>query len=98
MINPYRFAAPAASAYSAAVLADSPLAYYRLGEASGTTMTDSSGNSRNGTYAGSPTLGAPGLVTGDSDTAVTFNGTSQQAQVAFGSWMNTTALTLEAII
>ena len=84
--------------YSAAVLADGPLAYYRLGDSSGTTMTDSSGNGRNGTYAGSPTLGAPGLVIGDTDTAVTFNGTSQQAQVPYGSWMNTTSLTLEAII
>jgi hypothetical protein len=61
-------------------------------------MADSSGNGRNGTYGGSPTLGATGLVTGDTDKAVTFNGTSQQAQVPYGSWLNTSALTLEAII
>jgi hypothetical protein len=97
MINPYTFVAPAAT-YSAAVLADSPLAYYRLGEASGTTMTDSSGNGRSGTYAGSPTLGATGLVTGDSDTAVTFNGTNY-GEVPYASWMNTlSAFTIEAII
>jgi hypothetical protein len=60
-------------------------------------MVDSSGNGRDGTYAGSPTLGVTGLVTGDTDTAVTFNGTTQQAQVLYGSWMNTSSLTLEAI-
>ena len=32
------------SPYFAAVLADTPVAYYRLGEASGTTATDASGN------------------------------------------------------
>lgn len=79
--------------YSAAVLADSPVIYYRLGEASGTTMIDSSGNSHNGTYTGSPTLGVAGAVTGD--TAATFNG-SNYGDVAYGSYMDSsTALTLE---
>jgi len=66
------------SAYAAAVLADSPIAYWRLGESSGTVANDSSGNGHNGTYNGSPTLGvSPGAITGDSDTAVTFNGSTQ---------------------
>ena len=34
------------TSYSQEVLADSPLAYWRLGEASGTTAADASGNNR----------------------------------------------------
>lgn len=74
-----RFVAGGAG-YSAAVLADSPLAYWRMGEASGTTMVDSSGNSRSGTYAGGFTLGVTGGVTGD--TAVSFNGSTGRASAA----------------
>jgi hypothetical protein len=85
--------------YSAAVLADSPLAYWRLGDASGTACVDSSGNGRDGTYAGSPTLGTTGLLTGDSDTAVTFDGTNDKVDITYGSWMDAGAtITVEAII
>lgn len=86
--------------YSTEVLADSPLAYWRLGDASGTTLTDSSGNGHNGTYS-SITLGTTGLLAGDSDTAATFNGSSSNGLVTGASWMNTgtaTSLTVEAII
>jgi hypothetical protein len=54
------------------VLGLSPIAYWRLGEASGTSAADASGNGHTGTYVGSPTLGVAGLLTGDADTAVTF--------------------------
>lgn len=37
-----------------------------------TTAADASGNGNTGTYLGSPTLGVPGLITGDADTAVDF--------------------------
>lgn len=57
------------SGYSAEVMADTPLAYYRLGEASGTTAEDSSGNNRDGTYEGSPQLGQAAVIHGDADTA-----------------------------
>lgn len=67
--------------YSAEVLADSPLVYLRLGESSGTTAADSSGNSRNGTYVGSPTLGVAGAISGDANTAVTFDGSTQAVTV-----------------
>ena len=84
--------------YSAEVLADSPAGYWRLGEASGTTLNDSSGNSHSGTYT-SVTLGATGALAGDSDTAATFNGSSSHADVAYASWMGvTTALSVEAWI
>lgn len=38
------------TAYETAVLADTPKGYWKLGEGSGTTATDSSGNAHNGTY------------------------------------------------
>lgn len=86
--------------YSAEVMADSPLAYWRMGDPSGTTCTDSSGNARHATYAGAVVLGATGLITGDTDTAVDFPGaTTARAEVASASWMNVTAgLTLEAVV
>jgi hypothetical protein len=58
--------------YDEEVLADNPFLYWRLGEPSGTSATDSSGNSRTGTYNSAPTLGVAGLLTDDEDTAVTF--------------------------
>lgn len=41
-----------AAEYAAAVLATSPLAYWKLNEGTGTTLTDSSGNGYGGTYSG----------------------------------------------
>lgn len=81
--------------YSTEVLADSPLVYWRLGDASGATATDSSGNSRSGTYANTPTLGVAGLLTGDPDTAVTLNGTSQYVTIAGAAWMNVADYSIE---
>ena len=51
----------------------SPVGYWRLGESSGTTANDRSGNTLNGTYNGA-SLGATGALNGDSDTAVDFDG------------------------
>jgi hypothetical protein len=62
------------STYSMAIAGDQPAAYYRLGESSGTTAIDSSGNGNHGTYLGGVTLGQPGALAGDSDTSVAFNG------------------------
>jgi len=49
---------------------DSPSAYYRLGETSGTSAADASGHGLTGTYVGSPTLGVGGSPVGGTDTAV----------------------------
>jgi hypothetical protein len=56
--------------YSVEVLADSPLGYLRLGEASGTTAADEVG-AHAGTYVNTPTLGVAGGVSGG--TAVSFD-------------------------
>lgn len=55
--------------YADEVLIDGPVGYWRLGEASGTTAADSSGNSLTGTYTGSYTLGRTGALAGDANTA-----------------------------
>lgn len=61
-------------AYSDTLLALSPVAYYRLGDAANATaVADASGNGHDlGTLQGGYTLGEPGAVAGD--TAVTFSG------------------------
>ena len=66
--------------YRGGILADAPVAYWRLGEASGTTATDETGGHQ-GTYVGGPALGAVGAITGDANTAVTFNGSTQYATI-----------------
>jgi len=63
------------------VLADNPIAYWRLGEGSGTTAADASGNGRNGVYTGGVTLGVPGALNGDTDTADRFDGVDDSVQV-----------------
>lgn len=62
--------------YLSTVLADNPIAYYRLDEASGSTITDSSGNGRNGTTHGSIVYSASGALTNDSDSAMGFDGST----------------------
>lgn len=63
--------------YVAQVRADGPIGFWRLGEASGTDAFAEVGP--NGVYVRTPTLGATGLVPGDSDTAVTFDADSDEA-------------------
>lgn len=43
-------------------LDEHPIIYYRLGETSGTTAIDSSGNERHGTYSGAYSLGQPSAL------------------------------------
>ncbi len=72
------------SAYSDAVLADEPAAYWRLGEPSGTTANDSAG-SNTGTYGAVPGQGADSLVPGDpANAAAAFDGVDD-ANV-YGVW------------
>ena len=65
-----------ATGYVSTVLSDSPVAYWRLGDSSGPTITATVGN--NLTAFGSPTFGATGLLTGDADTAIAFVAASSQ--------------------
>ncbi len=76
------------SSYAQAVTNGSPTFYYRLGESSGTTVTNLSGpvgnttqtvgviNTVNGTAGSGVTRNTAGAIPGDPNTASTFNGTS----------------------
>jgi hypothetical protein len=79
------------AAYRAAVLADSPTSYWRLGETSGTTAADEIGANA-GSYVASPTLGASGIFPGNP--AVTLNGSTQYASA--GTIAIPGAITLES--
>lgn len=81
--------------YRAEVLADSPIAYWRLSESSGTTAADETGT-HPGTYVSSPTLGVSGAVAGN--TAVDFNGISQYVDLGSPSQFDLTTGTYEAWI
>ncbi len=83
--------------YPTAVLADSPVLYYRLGDPSGSTVAvDSSGNGHNGVYAGGVTLGEPGALAGDPDTSAAFDGST--GIVDSGTNVISTSSTIEAWI
>ena len=68
--DPLTVASTASTAYDQIVDSDGPQAYWRLGEAAGTTTSvDTSGQSNNGTFTGM-TLGSAG---GDGNTAATIS-------------------------
>jgi hypothetical protein len=83
--------------YRDAVLGDSPVSYWRLGEAAGTTAVDIVGG-HDGTYTGAPTLGVNALIT-DPDTAVRFDGSDDMVPMPNNPDQNTggpyTAKTIE---
>lgn len=63
-------------AYKDVVLADSPTGYWRMDAVSG-NETDITGNGHTGVpNGGSPTYGVAGALSGDPDTAMQFNGSS----------------------
>ncbi len=72
-------------------LADGPIAYWRLGELSGTTAVNlgSIGTAVNGTYSDGVTLGAGGLLIGDPDTAAEFDGIDDQVKIPDHYLINT---------
>lgn len=59
--------------YPSIILADSPQAWYRLNEISGTVAHDNSGHGNNATLTGSFTLSQAGAL-GDIDTSIGFDG------------------------
>ena len=64
-------------AYASAVLADAPVAYYRLDDPSAPTICDSSSSANNGTYTASGvTYGVAGAMLKSPDNAVAADGTA----------------------
>jgi Concanavalin A-like lectin/glucanases superfamily len=77
--------------YPTTVVSDKPFQYLRLGEASGTTAADSSGNGRTGEYRGSIAYGQAGAISGDANTAVRLGGTAPND--GYVTQQSTTAVT-----
>jgi hypothetical protein len=94
VVTPTPTPAPVPSAYRSAVLADTPLAYWRLGETTGIVAADQLG-AHHGTYANNPSLGRPGALFGDPDTAVGFDGISQYVQVLSDAALNPSTFSVE---
>ncbi len=70
--------------YSSEVLADNPVAYYRLGEPTGATAAaDASGHGAVGTYVSGVTLGLEGALGSDSDTAAGLTGGAYNAAAGY---------------
>ena len=88
--------AGAPATYASTVMADSPVAYWRLGEASGSSAADSSGNGNGGSYSGGVTLGAPALIN-DPNTAASFDGNDDRMYFSDSASLSpTAAISLEA--
>ena len=81
----YYYQSPSGLTYPQAVLALSPTAYWRLGDASG-SITDSSGNGYDMASNGAPAYGQTGWAS-DSSTAIYLNG-SDYFSLADASWMD----------
>ncbi len=84
--------------YSSVVLADAPVAYYRLAEASGSSAADASENAHPGTRSGSPDSRAPGALAGDGDPATSFDGKDDKITVSASLLDGKTGLALEGWI
>ena len=80
--------------YQGQLSASAPAADWRLGEASGTSAADSSGNGHPGTYAGTYALGKAGAIVGDPNTAAGLNGTS--GRITAAATIGSSAYTLSA--
>jgi hypothetical protein len=90
---------PSAGSYAAAVVADGPEAWWRLNEPVGSTIMSDAMARHDGEYvniSGNPvTLGVPGVVSGDTDTAVSFDGSESYGSVPFSVDLNNQDLTIE---
>ena len=89
----------AAATYRDAVMADAPRAYWRLGEANGTSAADQTGFANTGAYQGSPALGQAGIVPVAQSTAMALDGSNDTVRVPSSASLNpTAALSLETWI
>ena len=84
------------SPYATTVLADSPVAYWRLGDLTGTAAPGLMAVNP-GTYTNGPTLGKTGAIATETDTAVGFDGVNDNVTISATSSLDTkTAITMEA--
>ena len=109
LYNASRIAPAPSDSYGSTIAGDHPLAYWRLAETSGPTAANSAAD---GAYPGVPvggiTYGVTGALNGDSETAITLNGstgeielpaiTASTANVTLECWVNISANTHGALI
>lgn len=83
--------------YVSEVLADSPIVYLKMDEASGTVATDSGSNAVNGTYTNGPVVNTTaGGINGGLGPCVTFDGSNDHVLIADSAPLRITGdLTLE---
>ena len=72
---------PPATPYRDAVMADSPVGYWRLAETTGNAL-DETGNAAGGRYNGGVTRGVPGALSTDANLAARFDGVDDYVSVA----------------
>ena len=90
-----RDAKPPTKSYAAMVKADGPVAYWRLGELSGRTAKDEMGGNH-GAYLNGVTLGVPGAMPTDGDTAARFRRVpGQRVEVPWSAVINPPRFTAE---
>jgi hypothetical protein len=85
----------APKSYSATVLADAPVAYWRMAEMTGTAMADATNNKNDGHYDGIVMLAQPGPLAGDGSTAVALDGATGAAIVPSSSTLQVNWVTIE---
>lgn len=85
-----------ATSYSAEVLADNPLGYWRLGDMIAPTATNSVTDGVGGIYRNGAMLGATGLLVDDADTAVELDGEDDRIELDGFVFSGTAPFTLEA--
>jgi hypothetical protein len=87
--------APPTKSYPELIKADAPVAYWRLGETSGETAKDEIGVN-DGAYLNSVSLGAPGAIANDTNTAANFSSAaSQKVDVPWSDVLNPPQFTVE---
>lgn len=80
--------------YFSMIMNAAPAGYWRLGEPPGVTpvptVKDETANHNNGTYLNGPTLGVPGALSNDPNTAVNFAGSSDYVEIPDASSLRLT--------
>ncbi len=82
------------SGYANVILADNPVAWWRLGESGGTVARDYCGG-HDGTVFGGLTFGQAGCLTNDSSTSAYCNGTTGYIEVPWSADLNPAQYTVE---
>src|SRR5688500_10705378 len=80
------------------LLALDPAVLWPLGEAAGVVAEDATGNDRDGTYGGAPTLAQPSMVPNmPAATSVGFDGVNDEVRRAYEQWQLDGGVAMDSI-